>query len=165
MRHGLLRIWHQCGLDVKWYVPQGDSSVFNITKRKFHNVLQGVANPDVRLTDEDKQLFEEWTRFNFETYWSKADGPLSADIIVIDDPQLTALIPIIKRCNPQAKLVFRCHIEIRSDLIRQQHEQICATWNYLWAFIQQADVFVAHPVDYFVPDIVKGHMPVVYMPR
>lgn len=82
MRHGLLRVWHQSGLDVKWYVPQGDSSVFNVTKRKFHNVLQGVAPKDVRLTDADKKLFEDWTDFNFHAYWDRQDGPLSADVIV-----------------------------------------------------------------------------------
>lgn len=86
-------------------------------------------------------------------------------IQVVDDPQLTALIPIARRCNPRAKIVFRSHIEIRSDLIADKHEQICTTWDYLWKSIKQADVFVAHPVEYFVPQMVKDAMPVVYMPR
>lgn len=118
MRHGLLRIWKQAGLCASWYVPQGDSSVFNVTKRKFHvshsfispraqhlirdaqNVLQGVADPQVLLNDEDKKLFETWTRFNFETFWSDMNGPISADVIVIDDPQMTVRFSInLKRIN------------------------------------------------------------------
>jgi hypothetical protein len=63
------------------------SRVFDITKRKFHNVLQGVAPKDTMLKEEDKKLFESWTEWNFKTYWSGVDGPLAADIIVIDDPQ------------------------------------------------------------------------------
>lgn len=90
---------------------------------------------------------------------------LISSLQVVDDPQLTALIPIARRCNPRAKIVFRSHIEIRSDLIAQEHEQIRTTWDYLWKFIKQADVFVAHPVEYFVPQMVKDTMPVVYMPR
>lgn len=31
MRHSLMRVWHMTGLDVRWFVPDGDPSVFNIT--------------------------------------------------------------------------------------------------------------------------------------
>lgn len=36
MRHAMMRLWHQVGVDASWYVPPGDSNVFNVTKRKFH---------------------------------------------------------------------------------------------------------------------------------
>ncbi|GAA5907006.1 hypothetical protein JCM6882_000029 [Rhodosporidiobolus microsporus] len=165
MRHSLMRVWRATGLDVKWFVPAGDPSVFNITKRKFHNVLQGVADPDVRLSEDDKQLFEAWTEHNYKRFWAGEDSPLSRlDIAVIDDPQLTALIPIIRRESPRTKIVFRSHIQIRADLVDQRKEQISATWDYLWQFIKQADLFVSHPVEEFVPKVVKDSMPVVYMP-
>lgn len=62
--------------------------VFDITKRKFHNVLQGVAPPDVRLNDRDKQIFIDWSDDNAERFWLKPGGPIgNSDVIVIDDPQ------------------------------------------------------------------------------
>jgi len=36
MRHALIRLWNQVGVDAKWFVPPGDSGVFDVTKRKFH---------------------------------------------------------------------------------------------------------------------------------
>ncbi|KAJ8293381.1 Trehalose phosphorylase [Rhodotorula toruloides] len=165
MRHSLMRIWNAAGLNVRWYVPAGDASVFNITKRKFHNVLQGVADPDVLLHDDDKALFEAWTSHNFKRFWAGEDSPLRRlDIAVIDDPQLTALIPIIRRDSPRTKIVFRSHIQIRADLIDKGEKQQKATWDYLWSFIKQADLFVSHPVKEFVPKVVMDNLPVVYMP-
>ncbi|CEQ42011.1 SPOSA6832_03785 [Sporobolomyces salmonicolor] len=164
--HSLMRIWNAVGMDAGWYVPIGDSSVFNITKRKFHNVLQGVADKEIMLTEEDQELFESWTDFNFKRFWADEDSPIRRlDIAIIDDPQLTALIPIIRRESPRTKIVFRSHIQIRADLIDKGEPQQKKTWDYLWGFIKQADLFVAHPVEEFVPQVVKDSMPVVYMPR
>lgn len=62
--------------------------VFDITKRKFHNVLQGVAPPYVRLNDHDKQTFIDWSNENIERFWLGPKGPIaSSNVIVIDDPQ------------------------------------------------------------------------------
>ncbi|GAA6034583.1 hypothetical protein JCM8097_005408 [Rhodosporidiobolus ruineniae] len=166
MRHSLMRLWKMVGLDARWFVPGGDPSVFAVTKRKMHNILQGVAEKNVRLSDEDKHLFEKWTVHNFERFWNGEDSPFCGrlDVAVIDDPQLTALIPIIRRESPRTKIVFRSHIQIRADLVDKGDEQIKATWDYLWGFIKQADLFVSHPVEEFVPQVVKDSMPVVYMP-
>lgn len=78
---------------------------------------------------------------------------------------MTALIPIIRRVSPRTKIVFRSHIQIRADLIDKGDKQIKATWDYLWSFIKLADVFVAHPVEEFVPKVVRDSMPVIFMPR
>lgn len=70
------------------YVTRPKPEVFDITKRKFHNVLQGVAPPDVRLNDEDKQMFIDWSNENVERFWLGDKGPIeNSDVIVIDDPQ------------------------------------------------------------------------------
>ncbi|KZV97732.1 UDP-Glycosyltransferase/glycogen phosphorylase [Exidia glandulosa HHB12029] len=168
MRHSLIRVWHLLGLDVHWFVPQGDSAVFDVTKRKLHNVLQGVAPPGTVLTKEEKELFERWTEWNYNKFWKddseERESPLKADIIVIDDPQLTALIPIARRVNPKAKIIFRSHIEIRSDLIDAGTSPQKDVWDYLFNFIRGADVFVSHPIPAFVPSNVHQRMPVVYMP-
>ena len=41
MRHALVRLCRLLRLPVQWYVMRPATNVFNITKRKFHNVLQG----------------------------------------------------------------------------------------------------------------------------
>ncbi|RKP05233.1 hypothetical protein THASP1DRAFT_32926, partial [Thamnocephalis sphaerospora] len=40
MRHALLRLASLLGLDFHWYVAKPKPDVFDITKRKFHNILQ-----------------------------------------------------------------------------------------------------------------------------
>ncbi|PVF99627.1 UDP-Glycosyltransferase/glycogen phosphorylase [Serendipita vermifera] len=165
MRHALIRLWRLSGLNVRWYVPQGDSAVFDITKRKFHNVLQGVAPPNVELTSEDKSLYERWIRWNYEKFWEKKDKcPTKAEVVVIDDPQLIGLVPYIRRDSPSTKIIYRSHIEIRSDLIDSKKSPQAEVWEYLWGFISQADLFISHPIKEFVPRQVPETMPVVYMP-
>lgn len=61
MRHALIRLWRLVGVDVKWFVPEGHPAIFTVTKKKFHNVLQGVNKPGVRLHDTEKTMFEKWT--------------------------------------------------------------------------------------------------------
>lgn len=108
MRHALLRFLHLTDVDVHckytfWlfhrlinfiffflegYVARPKPEVFDITKRKFHNVLQGVAPPDVCLTEEDMQTFIDWSDENAKRFWLDDNGPIkNSDVIVIDDPQ------------------------------------------------------------------------------
>ncbi|OAD78300.1 glycosyltransferase family 4 protein, partial [Phycomyces blakesleeanus NRRL 1555(-)] len=156
MRHALLRFLHLNGIKVHWYVSRPKPEVFDITKRKFHNVLQGVAHPDVCLTEEEKQIFTDWSDDNANRFWVDNKGPiLNSDVIVIDDPQLSGIIPHIKKHAPNVRIIFRSHIEMRADLIREYPEGPQAeTWNFLWNFIQHADLFVSHPIKNFVPDVV-----------
>ncbi|KAI9299653.1 hypothetical protein BJ944DRAFT_235515, partial [Cunninghamella echinulata] len=136
------------------YVSRPKPEVFDITKHKFHNVLQGIAPPETRLTEEDKQTFINWSNENAERFWLDKDGPiLNSDVIVIDDPQLSGIIPHIKKHSPKTRVIFRSHIEIRSDLIRSDpNSPQAVTWNFLWGFIQNADLFIAHPMESFIPD-------------
>ncbi|WWC64868.1 uncharacterized protein I303_107482 [Kwoniella dejecticola CBS 10117] len=161
MRVRLLALAKLVGVDMKWFVPEGHPAVFDITKGKFHNVLQGVAEQDKDLTDEDKRWFELWTEQNYESFWS--NGAIDASVIVIDDPQLTALIPIIKKKRPDAKIIFRSHIQIQSNLTDDPSTMQHRTWNYLFNFIKDVDLFVAHPVKFFVPKNVHETLPVLYM--
>jgi hypothetical protein len=48
------------------HIPEGHPVVFDITKRKIHNVLQGVAKEGVEMSDNDKKWFEAWTEQNCE---------------------------------------------------------------------------------------------------
>ena len=68
-----------------------------------------------------------------------------------DDPQMPGLIPLIKKVRPELPIVYRSHIEIRSDLVQQKGSPQEGVWQYLWKNIQLADLFISHPVNKFVP--------------
>ncbi|CAO3587459.1 unnamed protein product [Absidia cylindrospora] len=156
MRHALIRFLHLNGIDAHWFVARPKPEVFDITKRKFHNVLQGVAAPDVRLTEEEKQVFIDWSNENANRFWLEEKGPIkTSDVIIIDDPQVVGIIPHIKKHAPKVRIIFRSHIEIRADLIRENPTGPQAeTWNFLWSFIKDVDLFIAQPIHNFVPDVV-----------
>ena len=134
-----------------------------------HNILQGVAPPQERLTEENKKLLQDWIEGNAERYWTCHGGPLcppsegGADVIVLDDPQVQGLVPIAKREAPDRPIIFRSHIQIRSDLIEQQGSPQSEVWAFLWNNIKHADCFISHPVSSFVPHNVPREM-VGYMP-
>ena len=78
------------GISAKWFVTKPNPDVFEITKRKFHNVLQGVAPPEIHLLKEDTELYEKWCLYNAERYWME-DTFKSLDVAIIDDPQRSGL--------------------------------------------------------------------------
>ncbi len=153
MRHSLIRIYKILGIDVNWYIMEAKQEIFDITKKKFHNVLQGIASPDIELTEKDKQLFNKWSAANakkFKEVFKKND------VIVIDDPQPSGMIPYIKKINPKIKIIYRSHIQVLADLINKKKPQQSAVWDFLWNNIKQADIFISHPMKKFIPkDIPK----------
>lgn len=142
--------------------------MFRITKNN-HNILQGVAAPDERLSLDNQKLLQAWIEENTRRYWSRPDGPLrppsegGADVLIIDDPQMPGLIPIAKEAAPDRPIIFRSHIQIRSDLVNQPGTPQAALWDYLWSQIKLADCFISHPVSAFVPGSVPPEI-VGYMP-
>nr|BBH85747.1 hypothetical protein KTC_04980 [Thermosporothrix sp. COM3] len=160
MRHALIRLLRLMNVDAHWYVLVPNAEVFDITKRKFHNVLQAVAAPDVVLTDEDKAVFNAWSAENAHLLH---DVFKQADVLVIDDPQPAGLIPYIKQANPHAHIIYRSHIQIVSSLASQPGTPQNITWEFLWQTIKDADYFVSHPMSMFVPKNVPDDK-VLYMP-
>ncbi|PGH29501.1 hypothetical protein GX50_07746 [[Emmonsia] crescens] len=168
MRHALVRFAEALGVDFKWYVPRPRPAVFRITKTN-HNIFQGVSKPDERLTEENKAALTDWIVGNAKRYWCGKGGPLSApseggaDIIVIDDPQMPGLIPLIKEVTPIRPVIYRSHIQVRSDLIADPTSPQAEAWNYFWDSIKCADLFISHPVSSFVPHMVPretvGYLP------
>lgn len=57
------------------YVPNPSPNVFRTTKNN-HNILQGVAAPDLRLTQEAKDTFDAWILKN-GLRWTAEGGPLA----------------------------------------------------------------------------------------
>jgi alpha,alpha-trehalose phosphorylase (configuration-retaining) len=97
---------------------------------------------------------DHWIGYNAARYWLSEGGPLAvggADVVVIDDPQMPGLIPLIKQARPHVPIIYRSHIEIRTDLISGDDSPQKEVWDYLWERIKLADVFISHPVSKFVP--------------
>ncbi|KAK9462465.1 uncharacterized protein V1516DRAFT_620469 [Lipomyces oligophaga] len=156
MRHALIRLLSLVELQVSWYVPRPNPIVFRITKNN-HNIIQGVADPTLKLDDTQREQFTHWIDSNFERYWSS--GPLNerkppgVDIVIVDDPQMVGLIPRAKAAG--IPVIYRSHIEIRSDLINTVGSPQEGVWNYLYdSGIKDCDLFISHPVRGFIPEAI-----------
>lgn len=84
-------------------------------------------------------------------------------MIVVDDPQIPVLVSIAKKLDPDRPVIFRSHIQMRSDLIAHAHSKAHVVWAWIWSHVQKADVFVAHPISKFVPAEVPREK-AAYMP-
>jgi alpha,alpha-trehalose phosphorylase (configuration-retaining) len=171
IRHSTIRLFRLLGIEAHWFVMKPNPEVFEITKKKFHNILQGVAPEGTELTEKDQNTWKQWCENNCTSYWTKQDdvdlNPVAhADIIVIDDPQPCGMITLLKKYAPYAKFIYRSHIELRSDLIDTERTPQEKVFRFLWNdHISLCDTFVSHPVDSFIPQIVKDSgMRIVKMP-
>ncbi|KAL8303277.1 hypothetical protein RB600_006949 [Gaeumannomyces tritici] len=168
MRHALVRFARLVGVDLTWYVPKPRPGVFRITKN-IHNILQGVSHPDQRISQEEKDAIISWITENAQRYWFSEGGPLrpasegGADVVIIDDPQMPGLIPMIKKITPDRPVLYRSHIQIRSDLVAKAGSPQADVWDFLWSNIQGADMFISHPIPIFVPHNVPREK-VTYFP-
>lgn len=152
---------------LRW-VPSPKPAVFRITKSN-HNILQGVSKAEEHFTTENQKLVDDWGAQNAERFWTKDGCPLAprseagADVIVVDDPQMPVLVSIAKRLDPERPVIFRSHIQMRSDLIQDQDSEAHKVWTWIWSHVQKADIFLAHPISKFVPAEVPREK-VAYMP-
>lgn len=164
MRHAEMRLAREMGLNMHWHVMEPDGKAFEVTKRKFHNIFQGVQDAGERLEEPDKQTYQKWIKQNAALLEPTFKD---AKVLVIDDPQPSGLIPYALKANPDLTILYRSHIEIINSLTDDpatpQHE----LWNYLWygdplvakqegfdpktMGIQAAHAFITHPVKSFVP--------------
>ncbi|KAG0635585.1 hypothetical protein HOY80DRAFT_1139796 [Tuber brumale] len=74
-----------------------------------------------------------------------------ANLVIIDDPQMPALTPLIKKVRPEVEIIYRSHIEVRKDLVAIPRSPQRQVWEWIWNRIRKADVFISHPVSTFVP--------------
>ena len=148
MRHALIRLYRLFGISVDWHVMTSKNEVFKITKKKFHNILQGVNSSNIKFTNQDKKIIKKWTEKNVKKFSSIIKN---SKVIVIDDPQPSSMIPYIKEINPEAKIIYRSHIQLETDLIKQNNTLQNYVWNFLWENIKYSDLFIAHPIKGFIP--------------
>jgi glycosyltransferase involved in cell wall biosynthesis len=76
---------------------------------------------------------------------------------------MPGLIPFIKQATPNRPVLYRSHIQIRSDLVAIPGSPQHDVWQYLWDNIKGADMFISHPIPSFVPENVPRDK-VAYMP-
>jgi glycosyltransferase involved in cell wall biosynthesis len=170
MRAPLIHLMQELGIPVRWYAlkPDEEKRFFDVTKQKFHNVLQDVAKPGTELTETDAALYDGVIADNAEVLRE----PLStASVIIIDDWQPSGLISHIKGdaehpgINPDAKILFRDHIHTEGELMGTPGTPQHTTWRFIWDHnrVSEADAFITHPKDEFVPPDVPDAK-VAFMP-
>lgn len=76
---------------------------------------------------------------------------------------MPGLIPLIKKVTPNRPVLYRSHIQIRSDLVATEGSPQHDVWEFLWSNIKHADMFISHPIPAFVPHNVPREK-VVYLP-
>ncbi len=76
---------------------------------------------------------------------------------------MPGLIPLIKNITPERPVLYRSHIQIRSDLVDTPGTPQADIWDFLWKDIQHADMFISHPISKFVPKNVPKAK-VAYLP-
>ncbi|MEZ0345537.1 MAG: glycosyltransferase [Infirmifilum sp.] len=101
--HSMVPLMRSLGIDTEWQVLEAEPEFFQVTK-KLHNALQG--NYEIELTEEEKNIYFKWNRYNAEIL------DLDADVVLIHDPQPAAL-PLFRE-NRRGVWVWRCHIDISS---------------------------------------------------
>jgi len=107
--YSLIPLLRSLGIDIHWYVIEGDGKFFNITK-KIHNMLQGEEE-SINSKEEDYYLLIN--KNNGENFNEKFD------IIVIHDPQPMALPLFLNKKTK--KFVWRCHIDTSSPSQRARN--------------------------------------------
>lgn len=150
------------GLNYEWHALELTEEEADVTKGKFHNVLQNVQPEGTVLTQKDELVYEGMIARNFE---KMKDKLAAADVIHIDDMQPVGLIKYIKGyweetsqgqvwhkgVNPDAVLIVQDHIQTEAELMDTPGTPQYITWQYLWKWAKQADVLATHPVKDFAP--------------
>lgn len=76
---------------------------------------------------------------------------------------MIGLIPIIKDAAVPRPVLFRSHIQIRSDLVSKSGTPPADVWDFIWSHVKRADIFISHPIPCFVPETVPPEK-VAYLP-
>lgn len=157
-----LDLFKQLGVDLKWLVSEPDAEAFEVTK-KMHNLQQDVLTPDVQFTDADIAKHREYGLKNFAGMMEKVPGFAEADFYWIEDPQLAAMIPELMKINPNARFIYRNHIQTDRDKMAAEGSPQNRIYEYLRdeCRVGDVDTYVAHPVEQFVPYDTPN---VAYMP-
>ena len=138
---GLIPLMRSLGLKAEWEVIEAPGEFFNVTK-KIHNGLQGG---DVEITEE------EWSLYEKVNERKSVILNLSADVIVIHDPQ-PAMIPCF--LDDGRKWIWRCHIDLSNP-----NE---ALWERFKDYLEKYSRMLFHLKDYIKEEF--AHISRVFPP-
>jgi alpha,alpha-trehalose phosphorylase (configuration-retaining) len=65
---------------------------------------------------------------------------------------MPGIIPMIKKVRPDLPIIYRSHIEIRSDLTSIKGSPQNEVWEYLYNNIKLADLFISEFITVFLND-------------
>lgn len=73
---------------------------------------------------------------------------------------MPGMIPLIKEKCPNLPIIYRSHIEIRSDLVHQPGSPQEEVWQYLWNNIKLADLFISacHATNHVCKEAESWHL-------
>lgn len=150
-------MFEKLGVDMPWLVPlpfkdKKAKSPYPVTKN-FHNTMQRQIPPDRFVSGEEEQIHHAWINEDAEVMLEHP-GMRNADFLIVDDQQMVPLIPLFKKINPDAKIIWRNHIDNDRDLIADETTPQGYLWNYhKKSGLDLVDAYVFHPDvrDKFVP--------------
>lgn len=160
MRQAHMRFYKLIGIDASWYVTIPVNSVSKITKYKLHNITQNVAPKSAKLHKHEIIDFENWTKMNVDRLW-RSNMFKTADIVVLDDLQMTGFVRYLREINPEVKIIFRSHTYIHGKLYGQ-NTAFTNVWNYIAHNLTDIDLFVAQPTNDLMAHF-QTH-PIAYLP-
>lgn len=133
----------ELGIDLRWYVIDGDQQFFNITKR-IHNFLHDDGGDGYGLCQTD---FNHYHTISIGNAIEILELINEGDIVILHDPQTAGLIPTLKQ--KKVKVIWRCHIGFEGigNYVKQ-------AWSFLEAYLCYADAFVFSRQEY-VPEFIK----------
>lgn len=152
LRPPLVHMLKQLGVEAHWFVMEpikdtaaGDPFVFT---KQMHNISQ--RRTDERIAPEGKALHQQWCDENAEVL-NQQPAIQTADILVCDDPQPTPYLKHFRAINPNAKLVWRNHIDTNGSLMADPSTPQGEVANYILDNgVREADAVITHPVESFV---------------
>ncbi len=155
LRPPLVTLLRMLGIEAHWYVMSGrknpdDPNPFIFTKQ-MHNISQRQAAPDERINEEGKSIHQKWNEENAEVLTLQPTIK-TADIIFLDDPQPAPLKKYIEKVNPNAKWVWRNHIDTSNVLMSDPSTPQGEIASYVLDVcgIRSVNAVVCHPVKEFI---------------
>ncbi len=131
-------------VDIRWFVIEGDSEFFRITKR-LHNRIHGDPGDGGPLGQAELDHLRDVTYGNAD---SVRDDISRGDIVLLHDPQTAGLVEPFARRG--AHVVWRSHIGIDGSNVHSD-----SAWQFLRPLLVEAEAYVFTRRSY-VPSVVPA---------